>query len=172
MKSIIILSGPIGAGKTTVAKALVASSNGPAVYIEGDKFWFFIAKGHALQSDKKDFKTIMVSMTVAAVPYATAGYEVILDFSMPPWFLDTAERLAKIKEVPLDYVVLRPSMEVCQLRAAARSEGAIKDYTLHRELYLSFDEAAPHTISDDTGSADIVAETIREGIREGKFRLS
>jgi hypothetical protein len=115
---------------------------------------------------------IMTAMVTGAMPYALYGYEVIVDFSIPPWFLDTVRRLAKAKEVPLDYVVLRPSESVCAARAAARTEGAISDYTSFRDLYSSFDEAAPYTIKDDTGDPATVAALIREGLNAGKFRLS
>ena len=141
MRSIIILSGPVGAGKTTVARELVAASPGPMAYIEGDTFWSFIAKGTG-NGRHRDFRTLMWSMTAAAVPYAVADYEVLLDFSIPPWFLDTARKVVRARAVPIDYVVLRPSEEVCTTRAAARSEGKIADYTPYRDLYLSFDEAS------------------------------
>jgi chloramphenicol 3-O-phosphotransferase len=87
MQSIVILSGPVGAGKTTIASQLIANSPLPIAHIEGDKFWFFIAKGGPGVGRKKNFRTIMSAMTAAAVPYALVGYEVILDFSIPPWYL-------------------------------------------------------------------------------------
>jgi hypothetical protein len=52
---------------------------------------------------------IMTSMIAAAMPYSLAGYEVILDFSIPPWFLETVGKIVKLREVPIDYVVLQPS---------------------------------------------------------------
>jgi chloramphenicol 3-O-phosphotransferase len=172
MNSIILLSGPIGAGKSTVARELVAGASGPTVYIEGDKFWFFITKPAEGRARQRDFKTIMTAMTAASVPYALAGYEVILDFSIPPWFLDTARRVAKVKDVPLDFVVLRPSEEVCSARAAARVEGAIADYAPYRDLYSSFDGSEKYTICDDVSEAKIVAARIRKGLSEGAFRLA
>lgn len=172
MKSIVILSGPVGAGKSTVARELVALSPAPIAYIEGDTFWSFIAKGDKSVSRVKNFKTIMISMTAASVPYALAGYEVILDFSIPPWFLDTARAVAKVRDVPLDYVVLRPSEAVCAARAAARKEGKIADYAPYRELYSLFDGAERHTIEDDTSDAAAVAARIREGLNAGLFRIT
>jgi predicted kinase len=169
IKPLVIISGPIGAGKTTVARELVAASPPPVTYIEGDKFWFFIAKGEG--HVPRDFKMIMTAMTAAALPYALYGYEVILDFSIPPWFLETAQRLVKKKDLQLDYVVLRPSEKVCAARAASRAEGAIADYTAYRELYSSFDGVERHTIQDDTGDPAAVAARIREGLNAGKFRL-
>jgi adenylate kinase family enzyme len=42
---IIVISGPVGAGKTTVARELVAGPRGPTAYIEGDAFWRFYRSG-------------------------------------------------------------------------------------------------------------------------------
>src|SRR6202012_5850437 len=88
------------------------------------------------------FKMVMRSMVAASVPYALQGYEVILDFSIPPWFLDTAKRIAGMREVPLDYVVLRPPATVCAQRAKERAEGAIGDYAQYQDLYDDFREVA------------------------------
>ena len=169
MSSIVLLSGPVGAGKTTVAKALVEASEGPTVYIEGDAFWFFIAKPLRDQGRNQKFHMIMRAMTASARSFARTGYEVILDFSIPPWFLDTARAIAK--ETPLDFVVLRPSEAVCASRAAARDEGTIPDYAPYRDLYAAFDGAERHMISDDEGDAAVVAARIRQGISAGSFRL-
>jgi hypothetical protein len=171
MKPIIILSGPVGAGKTTVARELIASSPGPLSYIEGDTFWTFIVRGPESSGLEKNFKMIMTAMTAAAVPYALAGYETILDFSVPPWFIDTALKVVKMRDVPLDYVVLRPGKAVCATRAATRAEGVIEDYTPYNDLYASFDEAAPYTIRDDVGDAVAVAARVREGLDAGRFRI-
>jgi predicted kinase len=170
-KSIILLSAPVGAGKTTVAKELIATSPGPTAHIEGDKFWAFTAKEGPGHNRHKNFRLIMTAMTAAAVPYAVAGYEVILDFSVPPWFLDKIRKVVKVRDVPVDYVVLRPSETVCSVRAAARPEGKIADYSEYRDFYATFDGAEEHTIRDDHSDAETVARLIRDGLKKGSFRL-
>lgn len=42
--AVVMLSGPVGAGKTTVARELLAISPAPLCYIEGDTFWSLFAK--------------------------------------------------------------------------------------------------------------------------------
>jgi uridine kinase len=78
-----MLSGPIGAGKTTVARELIPMLRGQISYIEGDTFWSFIAKT-GNQDRREDFRVIMRAMTAAALPFARSGYDVLLDFSIPP----------------------------------------------------------------------------------------
>jgi chloramphenicol 3-O-phosphotransferase len=170
-KPIILLSGPPGAGKTTIAKELVTISPGPIACIEGDKFWSFFAKGWEGKGQHKNFVTLMTSVTAASLSYARAGYEVILDFSIPPWFLPTVHKIITSRGMQIHYVVLRPARDTCALRAAGRSEGAVVDYGHLDEFYESFAEAGPYIVSDDDCSPAEMAALIREGQDKGMFKV-
>jgi len=167
--SVTILAGPIGAGKTTVARELLALLPGPVSYIEGDTFWSFIVKPHS--GDRREvFQVIMRAMTAAAIPFARSGYEVLIDFSIPPHFLGTARKI--LKEVPLNYIVLRPSLPVCEVRAATRSEGRIANYAKHHEFYALFEAPSNHLVCDDEADAGTVARRIHEGLGKGEFAVA
>jgi hypothetical protein len=111
----------------------------------------------------------MRSMTAAAVPLARGGYEVLLDFSFPLGFLDTARKI--LKEIPLDLVILRPSLPVCVQRAAERPAGRIPDYSRYRDFYAMFEGRPQNEISDDALDARSAALRIRQGIDNGLFRV-
>jgi adenylylsulfate kinase-like enzyme len=122
--SVIFLSGPIGAGKATVAQELLHLLRAPLSYIEGDTFWSFIRKGGE-RGLGENFSVLIRSMTAAAIPFARSGFQLLIDFSIPPAYVDTAQKI--LKEVPFDFVLLRPSLPVCIERAASREKGAIAD---------------------------------------------
>jgi len=170
MSSIVLLSGPVGAGKSTVAKELIALSRGPVACIEGDMFWSFIAKNGG-GSSNRNFKMIMSSMVAAAMPLALYGNEVIVDFSIPPWFLETAIKMIKNRDITLHYVVLRPPEKVCAARAATRHEGKITDYKRYHDLYTSFNQVQRYIIPDDTSDPQAIAKKVREGLDEGIFTI-
>jgi hypothetical protein len=167
--SVVMLSGPIGAGKTTVARELVAISPAPLCYIEGDTFWSLFAKPDA-KPQRERFRLLMRSVTAAAIPLARGGYEVLLDFSFPLDFLDTARKI--LKEIPIDFVILRPSIAICEERAAARPEGKIADYAVYRDFYAMFEGLPKHEVGDDGADAVSTARRIRAGLDEGIFRLN
>ena len=167
--SVVMLTGPIGAGKTTVARELVAISPAPLSYIEGDTFWPIFTKPDA-QPRRERFRVLMRSLTAAAVPLVRSGYEVLLDFTFPLDFLDTARKI--LKEIPIDLVMIRPSYAICEQRAAARPEGAIKDYSVYRDFYAMFEGLPKHEICDDHADAATIARRIRDGLDRGAFRLS
>lgn len=166
--SVVMLTGPVGAGKTTVARELVAISEAPLCYIEGDTFWPLFAKPDT-KSLRERFRLLMRSATAAAVPLARGGYEVLLDFSFPLDFIQTARKI--LKEIPLDFVILRPSLAICEQRAAARPEGKISDYSVYRDFYAMFEGLPKHEIADDGADAQSVARRIRAGLDQGIFRL-
>ncbi|HUB77182.1 MAG TPA: AAA family ATPase [Bryobacteraceae bacterium] len=165
--SVIFLSGPIGAGKTAVAQELLRLLPPPLVYIEGDTFWSFIHNGGE-RGPRDNFPVLVRSMTAAAIPFARSGFRVLIDFSIPPLFVDTARKI--LKEVPFDFVLLRPSLEVCVKRAASRKEGAITDARV-TDFYPLFEGGGVEAICEDTADPVSLAQRIAEGLNNGRFRV-
>ena len=168
MPSIIMLAGPPGAGKTTIARALAAAWPGPLVKLEGDTFWHFLSKPLEVEV-RENFRLLMRSMTAACVPFAKGGYDVLLEFSIPPGFLKTARTI--VKDLDLHYVLLRPSREVCEARAASREEWPIEDYEKLRAFYERFEGQEQHLVADEDADVAAIAERVRTGLAEGRFRV-
>lgn len=166
--SVIFLSGPIGAGKTTVARELIQLLPPPLSYIEGDVFWSFIKKEDE-RGLRDTFPVLVRSMTAAALPLARSGFQVLIDFSIPPTFVDTARKI--LKEVPFDFVLLRPSLQVCIERAASRKEGAITDDRI-KNFYPLFESRNIEAICDDDADPASLARRVADGLIQGRFRIA
>ncbi|WP_321843469.1 phosphotransferase-like protein [Paraburkholderia bannensis] len=165
---IIVLSGPPGSGKTSVARALVPLLPQPVAWIEGDRFWKFIVKPDARERHE-NFRILIRSMTAACLPFARSGFHVVLDFSVPPAMLDTLRTI--VKDIPLHYVLLRPSVETCALRASGRDAGKIADYETLRGFYTLFTgEGASDALSDDSAAPTTLAAEIVSGLAAGRFK--
>jgi len=108
-------------------------------------------------------------MTAAALPLARSGFQVLIDFSLPPSFVDTARKI--LKETPFDFVLLRPSLRVCAERAASREVGAITDYERIKAFYTLFENASVEAICDDEADPESLAHRIAQGLNEGRFRV-
>lgn len=119
---------------------------------------------------QENFPVIVRSMTAAAVPFARSGFRVLIDFLIPPIFVDTARKI--LKEVPFDFVLLRPSFEVCARRAASRKEGAITDRAMMKTFYSHFEKGMVEAICDDDADAESVARQIAQGLEQGRFRVT
>ena len=167
--SVIFLSGPIGAGKTAVAQELLQLLPEPLSYIEGDVFWSFI-RNAGKRRLQDNFPVLIRSMTAAAVPLARSGFQVLIDFSIPPTYADTARKI--LKEVPFDFVLLRPSLGVCIERAASREKGAIANRARLKTFYALFEEGNIPPICDDAAEPASLARRIAEGLNQGRFRVA
>ena len=74
----------------------------------------------------------MRAMTSAAGSLTRTGYDVLLDFSIPPAFLPAAQKI--LRDAPLHYIVLRPPLE-----------GKITKYD--RGFYAMFAAEERHVVS-------------------------
>ena len=131
-------------------------------------FWSFIHKDEE-RGLQNNFPVLVRSMTAAAVPFARSGFRVLIDFSIPPAFVDTARKI--LKDVPFDFVLLRPSFEVCAKRAASRRQGAIRDKAMLKNFYARFEEGTIEPICDDNADPESLARQVADGLDQGRFRV-
>jgi chloramphenicol 3-O-phosphotransferase len=169
--SLLIISGPPGAGKSAVARALVPLLPPPVANVEGDAFWPFFAPGANVEPHAR-FLSAMRAMSVTAISLARDGYNTILDFSIPPRSLEVVRARLKGTNVPLHYVVLLPSIEVCAKRSEQRTAGAIAYTPQLRGFYESFITEEFAAIEDDDASVALLATRVRQGWAQGRFRLT
>jgi hypothetical protein len=164
---VTILAGPIGAGKTALSKELIALWSAPLAYIERDQFWPFLVK-RAQGDRREDLRVIMRAMTSAAGSLARTGHDMLLDFSVPPPFVLAAQKI--LRDAPLDYIVLRPSLEICAAHARDRTAGKITKYD--RGFYALFAADSRHVVApDNCESPKAIAEILRTDLKQGSFRV-
>ena len=180
MARIVIVSGPPGAGKSTVARALAEGSAEPlAVHLHTDDFYAYIRKGFVepWRPEAQDQNiTIMNALAGAAATYARGGYEVLVDGIVGPWFFDPWLAAAREHGLDLRYVLLMPDEATAVARAQARTApGAMRDAAVVRTMCDHFRTFAPPDahILDTTGQAiDETVATVRDGLDAGRFALS
>ncbi len=138
MHSFLVVTGPPGAGKSTVAR-LLAESTPTSVLVSGDAFFGFLANG-ALDPwlpEAHDQNTIVTrDAAKAAGEFARGGFAVVYDGVIGPWFLETFTAATGLPE--LDYAVLLPPVEICQQRVTARTEHRFADLEAAAEIHRSF----------------------------------
>ncbi|MQY06797.1 AAA family ATPase [Actinomadura macrotermitis] len=173
--SVVILAGPPGAGKSTVA-ARIARRHPKAVHLRTDDFWQYIVAGAIPPyepASRAQNETVMDAIAGAAFTYAAGGFVTVVDGIVGPWMLDHFRKQA---QVPLHYAVLRPYRDVALARAQGR---AAPDALVDRHPILTmWDQFADLGVLEshvfDTSDED-VTETERrvaEAIDSGRLRLT
>jgi cytidylate kinase len=170
----IIVSGPPGAGKSTVA-ALVAEAFPTVVLVPGDAFFTFWSRGFLdpwRPESRRQNETILTAAGAAVGAYSRGDCQVVFDGVLGPWLLPAFLAGAALPSV--HYVVLLPPVDVCLARVAGRPGHPFADPAATRQMHAEFARAdidPRHLVADGVPDAGAAATGVLARVRNGSARL-
>jgi predicted kinase len=176
-QTVLVLTGPPGSGKTTVAR-LIAASATRGVHIESDVFFHFVGGGFVepwLPESHPQNVVVMRAVAAAAARYADGGYVTVVDgIISPKWFMRPLKDALAADGHVMAYAILRPTLSVCIARASARDGELLSNPDVIAQLYDDFvglEALESHVIDTNCGSPEEVCQTVLTRIQTGALSL-
>lgn len=172
MSELIVVTGPPGAGKTTVARALVQLFD-PSALVVGDDFFSFVQRGYLspwTAAAHPQNEVIVAAAAAAAGRLAAGGYTVVYDGLIGLGFLETFTEAARMDTV--HYLVLLPPEHVCLDRVRHREGHGFTDLDAARHMYRDFADAhiaTRHVLATDDATAETIASSIPGRVTAGSL---
>ncbi|MFF8866893.1 AAA family ATPase [Streptomyces sp. NPDC015139] len=174
---LVLLGGPPGAGKSTVAEALAGTAGRPTVHMHTDTFFVWIRSGFVppyLPEAESQNDVVQKVMLDAACAYADGGYDVVLDGILGPWMLDAFRARTDRRGLDLSYVVLRPSLEVTLSRATRREGRHLKEMEPITGLHKAFEGIGAlerHVLDSTAQTVEQTTAELAAGLETGRFSV-
>jgi predicted ABC-type ATPase len=172
MGSLLIVTGPPGAGKSTVSR-LLADGFDPSVLVDGDAFFGFLASGAIapwLPESNAQNEVVIEAAAAATGRFARGDYATVYDGVVGPWFLPTFARATGLTR--LDYVTLLPSVDRCIAGVRHRVDHGFSDEDATRKMHNEFANASideRHVLRDPPHGIEAVAHLIANELDSARF---
>ncbi|TDD62789.1 ATP-binding protein [Actinomadura darangshiensis] len=178
-RGVVVLTGPPGAGKTTVA-VRVARRYAMAVHLHTDDFWHYIVAGAIPPyepASRSQNETVMDVIAGAAFSYADGGFTTVVDGIVGPWMLDHFRKRARSQpQIPLHYMVLRPHRDVTLARAQGRTapDALVDRHPILTmwDQFADLDDLEPHVLDTSDQDTPETEKRVMDAIASGHFRLA
>jgi adenylate kinase family enzyme len=172
---LLVVTGPPGAGKSTVARILSAGFPLSAL-VAGDDFFGFLDQGAIapwLPEAAAQNEVVTEAAAAAAGRFARGEHVVIYDGMIGPWLLPTFAATAAAPD--LHYVILFPNEETCVERVRSRVGHGFTDLDATRHMYGEFRRATVdvrHVLTDPPDDPAATAAAVRARFAAGTLRVT